>query len=127
MQKPIPVALAILAALLLLPGFRLTEDAPPAAIKYPKKVNAVLQAKCYDCHSNAGYIEEVRAALNWDTLDELPREEQLDKMRNIQRVLIERSMPPADFLEHEPERALNDKEYARLEKWAGKTVRRLGR
>ena len=124
MQRTIQLCGLLLAAFLLLPGF-IAGGKPK--VKYPKKVNAIIQAKCYGCHSPEGKSQKVKDALNWDELVKMPEDVQAKKITNIQKVLEENSMPPEKFLEKMPDKKLTDKERATLQKWAKKTAKKLAK
>ena len=58
--------------LLFLPAFFFLQSAttsvqePAAAkLKYPKKVNAIIQEKCYGCHSPEGKGDKAKQKLMW--------------------------------------------------------------
>ncbi len=121
MLKPFRVAGLLVAAMLLLPTFGAKDSRP---IKIPKKVNAIIQAKCYGCHSNDGN-QRPKDKLNWDALNGLSAEQQRAKLESILSVLQEGSMPPARFLEKNADKKLTEKETARLKKWATKAARKL--
>lgn len=124
MQKTFQLALLLLVTLVVLPSF-ITSDAP--SLKIPKKVNAVIQDKCYGCHSNDSKAQKAKDKLNWDSLTSLSKDEQLEKMQDIKGVLEEGSMPPGRFLEKMPEKKLTDKESAAMKKWAAKSVKKLSK
>lgn len=122
MKKTLQLSALLLAAFLLLPGFM----AKPKPY-FPKKVNAIIQAKCYGCHSADGKSQKAKDKLMWDDLAGMAKEQQLEKIQSIQKVLEKGSMPPEKFLEKMPEKKLTDKETAALAKWAGKTAKKLSK
>lgn len=122
MKKTFQLAALLLVAALALPGF-VGVDA--AKFKMPKKVNAIVQAKCFGCHSNDSKAQKAKDKLNWEDLATLPHDQQLEKMKSIVKVLGEGSMPPARFLEKMPDKKLTDKEMATMNKWASKLVKKL--
>jgi uncharacterized membrane protein len=122
MQKTIQLATVLLVSVVLLSGF-MAGDA--SKIKMSKKVDAIIQSKCYGCHSNEGKSDKVKEKLNWDVLSTLPMDQQLAKMKNIHEVIEKGTMPPDKFLEKMPEKKLTDKETATLKKWASKTIKKL--
>jgi len=103
--------------------------APPKAksVKYSKKVDAVIKAKCFGCHNSEGKAKKAMAKLKWDELTGLDQAEQLEKMKNIVGVLEKGSMPPARMVEKKPEMKLTDKETAILKKWSAKYSRKLSK
>lgn len=122
MKKTFQLAALLLVAALALPGF-VGVDA--TKFKMPKKVNAIVQAKCFGCHSNDSKAQKAKDKLNWEDLATLPQDQQLEKMKSIVKVLGEGSMPPARFLEKMPDKKLTDKEMATMNKWASKLVKKL--
>lgn len=103
--------------------------APPKAksVKYSKKVDAIIKAKCYGCHNSEGKAKKAMAKLKWDELTGLAQAKQLEKMKNIAGVLEKGNMPPARMLEKKPEMKLTDKETAILKKWSAKYSRKLSK
>lgn len=122
MKKTLPLAAVLMGAIMLLSGFMAGDT---SKIKMSKKVDAIIQAKCYGCHSNEGKSDKVKEKLNWDVLSTLPADQQLEKMKHIQGTLEEGSMPPKQFVEKMPEKKLTDKEADTLKKWAAKTIKKL--
>lgn len=125
MRKSIFPAGALLGALFLLPAFSPREA--PLADGYPKKIDAIIQAKCYGCHSADGRSQKAKDALMWDELEGLTHEQRLEKIHHIQEVLTKGAMPPARFLESNPDKALTEKERAKMLKWANKMERKLSK
>lgn len=125
MQHTVKLAAFVLAAFLLLPAF----STPPTGskVKFSKKVNAIIQNKCYGCHSADSKAQRAKDKLMWDDLAGLPEDQQLEKMKNIQKVLDKGSMPPERFLEKMPEKKLTDKEAKTMKKWASKTAKKLAK
>ncbi|MEZ4827850.1 MAG: heme-binding domain-containing protein [Bacteroidia bacterium] len=95
--------------------------------KMSKKANTVVQAKCYGCHSAEGKSDKAKQKLMWDDLSGLSAEAQLEKMKNIQKVLQEGTMPPKGFVERMPDKNLTDAERAVMQKWADKTVAKMSK
>ncbi|NUN99090.1 MAG: heme-binding domain-containing protein [Saprospiraceae bacterium] len=122
MKKTFQLATFFLAVTVLLAGFTVADT---TAFKMPKKVNAIVQAKCFGCHSNDSKAKKAMEKLNWETLAGLDQEKQLEAMKGILKVVEEGSMPPAKFLEKMPDKKLTDKEMATMKKWASKLVKKL--
>ncbi len=109
-------------------GFKpLEPPVAPAKGFYPKKVNAIIQDKCYGCHSTEGKNEKPKKALNWDELSNLPAKEQLEKTQQIIAVLEKGTMPPAFLVNRSPEKKLADKEVVKMKKWAVKLTKKLSK
>lgn len=129
MKKMLTFLPVLLLGLLFLPGHS-TPDLPEAdaagpKLKYSKKVNAIVQNKCYGCHSPQGRSDKAKEKLMWDDLPTLSPQEQSEKLKGIQHVLEEGSMPPARFLEGNPDKKLTDKEAASMKKWADKMAKKV--
>ncbi len=125
MKKSFYLFLLLLACVLVLPNA--TAPTPAPAIKYPKKVDAIIQAKCYGCHSPESRGEKARMKLNWDELATLPEAQQLEKIHMIEAVIEKGAMPPAGFVEKNPDMKLTEDETKRLQKWAMKTGKKLSK
>lgn len=128
MKNSLKLFLLLLVSAVILPGF--ISPNPPAAavkVKYSKKVNAIIQNKCYGCHSPESRGEKARKKLNWDELPGLDETQQLEKITSILGVLDKGAMPPKSFVEKDPSKALTEKETAQLKKWASKLSRKLSK
>ncbi len=126
MKQKILFFLLLAVGALALPSFN--NPKPPAGkIKYSKKANNVIQAKCYGCHSPNGKGEKARMKLNWDELQNLDQTQQLEKLKNIQAVASDGSMPPKFLVEKDPSKKLTAAEAAALQKWAKKTAKKLSK
>lgn len=122
MTKTIQLCFLLLVSFLLLPGF--SEKPKPY---FPKKVNAIIQAKCYGCHSADSKAQKAKDKLMWDDLAGMEKGAQLEKIQAIQKVLEKGSMPPEKFLEKMPEKKMTDKETKAMKKWADKTAKKLAK
>ena len=100
---------------------------PPAKFKYNKKIDQLIQAKCYGCHSAEGKSDKAKAALMWDDVPAMAAADQLHILEEILEVTGERAMPPKGMVERKPELALTDKEVANFQKWAQKMTKRVGK
>lgn len=129
MQKTVRFySLVVVAAIVFLPGlFTSDASAPAPGLKYPKKVDAVIQDKCFGCHNQNGKNEKAKQKLMWDQLLTLPANEQAATLGEIQETLEKGSMPPARFLENNPDKKLTDAEAALMKKWAAKAVKKASK
>ncbi len=122
----------LVSAAIILPSFTGSDghdsfdDAPPA-IKFSKKVDAVIKDKCYGCHSAEGKADKAKAALMWDDLAGLDGGMQAEKLKAIAKVLSEGSMPPKMMVEKMPEKKLTEKESALMTKWASKSTKKVSK
>jgi uncharacterized membrane protein len=95
--------------------------------KYSKKVNAVIQEKCYGCHSEQGRSDKAKEKLMWDNVPGMDADGQAHILEEILEVVEEGSMPPSRFLENNPDKKLTDDEKALMEKWAGKMHKKISK
>lgn len=95
--------------------------------KYSKKVNAVIQEKCYGCHSEQGRSDKAKEKLMWDNVPGMDADGQAHILEEILEVVEEGSMPPSRFLENNPDKKLTDDEKALMEKWAGKMQKKISK
>ncbi|MFM8346917.1 MAG: heme-binding domain-containing protein [Bacteroidota bacterium] len=104
----IPVATV---ALIALSGHRPAEAIEPikeadSMVVFTPEVRAIIDNKCYGCHSNNSKGAKARKKLNWDSLNLLSRAQKANKMDDVVEVLSEDEMPPQKFLEKEPGKKL---------------------
>ena len=130
MRKTLTLGLFLLAGLLIFQSYAV--PAPPdddagTQVKYSKKVNDIIQNKCYGCHSDKGRSDKAKDALMWDNLPGIAADEQAKTVAEILEVVEEGKMPPARFLEGNPDKKLTEKEAATLAKWAKKTAKKLAK
>jgi hypothetical protein len=125
MKNLILIPCLLVVSIFLFPSF----SHPPQLIKikFPKKVNAIIQDKCFGCHSPGSKAKKAFDKLNWDALSSLTATEQLSTVKNIQKVLEEGTMPPKRMLERNPDKKLTDKETAKLKKWSSKLANKLSK
>lgn len=132
MKKMLGFFVLVLSAALVLPAFTGSDghesfDDAPTAIKFSKKVDAVIKDKCYGCHSAEGKSDKAKAALMWDDLASLDGGMQAEKLKSISKVLSEGSMPPKMMVEKMPEKKLTEKESALMTKWATKSAKKAAK
>jgi len=138
------ILLAILAILLVMqlfcPEKNLSDENTHAiATRYevPEQVDQLLQAACYDCHSNktaypwyahvqpvawwiADHVEEGKSELNFSEFTKLPLAVQHNKLDEVVEVLEEGEMPLESYtyLGRHPEANLNNDQKGVLMAWA---------
>jgi uncharacterized membrane protein len=120
---------AIMIFTLLMSGYRTPGNvsSPPAKSFYPKKVNAVIQDKCFGCHNPEARNEKARRLLNFVDLPNQESAERLDKANKLMEVLDKGTMPPKFITDRTPEKKLTEKETALLQKWAKKVAKRAAK
>ena len=90
----------------------------PEAPALPADVKAIVQQKCYGCHNADSKNEKGKAKLDWDALEAAKKAKSLATMGKINEALEEGSMPPARFLESNPDKKLTTEEVATLMQWS---------
>ncbi len=113
--SPFLGAFLLLFAVLLLSS---TSEAPARKFKFTKKVDTIVQSKCYGCHSEKGRGQKAKDKLMWDDLAGMSVEDRVKKMELIQAVVEKGAMPPKRMVERKPELKLTEKETKALKKWA---------
>ncbi len=98
---------------------RLTE------IEFPAEVKAIIDKKCYGCHSLDGQSKDAKESLMWDSIPRYTKVKQVAKLNDIIGVLDEGSMPPKEFIEQEPEAKLSREQNRILKSWAEKAADEL--
>ncbi len=94
-------------------------------IKFPKKVQSVIDKSCFGCHSEKGRSDDAKDALRWDMLEEYDKSKLVSIFDEIIEVTEKQEMPPEKFLERQPDAKPTDDEYAMLMKWAEKEADKL--
>ncbi len=131
MKKFLAYAFLLAGGLFLLPSFS-SEPAAPVEVaafklKYPKKVDALIKDKCYGCHSPNARFDKSKNALNWDNLTSMSGSDLAHELGEIQEVVEKGSMPPAQFLQNNPDKKLTDAEAMLLKKWAMKAAKKAAK
>lgn len=94
-------------------------------IHYPAKVKSIIDAKCYDCHSEKGDDDEAKEELLWDNLNKLSKMDLLFSMDAIIESIEEGEMPPEDHIKKHPKDALSKEEAKLLIEWADAIAAKL--
>ncbi len=104
----------------------------------PLKIQSILKKSCYDCHSNstrypwygsvqpaawflAHHIEEGKAELNFDEYESYSIRKQISKLRAIEGVMEDHSMPLSSYTFLHPDTKLSDVDRAAIRSWAVET------
>ncbi len=85
---------------------------------YPVAVRAVVDKKCYGCHSLKGKSQDAKDALMWDSLPGLQKGKIVATLDHIIEVLDENKMPPEEMLKKYPDAKLLQVEKDLLRQWA---------
>lgn len=87
-------------------------------LTYPPKIRAIIDLKCYDCHSEKGKDKEAKEELLWDDLGKLSKMDLMYTMDAIVESIEEAEMPPKDYIQDHPKAALTKEEAKLLIEWA---------
>ena len=91
----------------------------------PENVNDVLQTSCFGCHNSEGRNDDAKDALELDNWDGYRLTKKIGVLSEIIEVLEEDKMPPARFLESNPDRRLTEDQKKLVIDWANEESRRL--
>ena len=91
----------------------------------PDDVNEVLQTSCFGCHNNEAGSKDAREAFNLETWNEYRLTKKIGLLGEISEVVQEGKMPPARFLESNPDRKLTEAQKKLIIEWAEKESRNL--
>jgi hypothetical protein len=127
MKTPIKISILLVLTLFLFVRARYNDHAKDvsvrqAAITFPADVKAVIDNKCYGCHSKDGRSEEAKQDLLWDSIPLYTKDRQIAVLDDISEVLEKGKMPPEKMIEMHPEAALTPEQKAVLKTWAETTA-----
>lgn len=94
-------------------------------ITFPTDVKAVIDNKCYGCHSLESRSDDAKKKLFWDSIPLYPKDRQIEVLDDISEVLEKGEMPPEKFLEKFPEAAISPEQSALIKSWAETTADEL--
>jgi uncharacterized membrane protein len=101
------------------------KEAKMEEIDMPENVKAVVDNKCFGCHSEESQSDKAKEKLRWDQLDQLSKAKLVTTFGNIEEVLDKGKMPPEKFLERRPEKKLTDEERQILKSWVVSSAENL--
>ncbi|MGE5421088.1 MAG: hypothetical protein ACM3UT_12940 [Chloroflexota bacterium] len=112
------VVLAIIAGIFFIQSSPAEQITNVQAGFYPVAVKAVIDKKCYGCHSDKGKSQDAKDALMWDSLPGLTKIKIVATMEDIIEVLEKDHMPPEEVVKKYPEMHLLTEENELLRSWA---------
>lgn len=112
------IVLAIIAGIFFIQGSPVKQITREQAGFYPVAVKAVIDKKCYGCHSDKGKSQDAKDALMWDSLPGLSKIKIVATMEDIIEVLEKNQMPPEEVVDKYPEMRLLSEENELLRSWA---------
>ena len=128
MKTSIKISLLLIITIALFVRARYSDHAKDVSMRYqagitiPADVKAVIDNKCYGCHSKDGRSEEAKQDLLWDSIPLYPKERQIAVLDDISEVLEKGKMPPEKMIEMHPEAALTPDQKALIKNWAETTA-----
>lgn len=137
MRRLRPLLMLVITAVIAAQFVPVDRDNPPesAPLAAPAEVMAVLQASCFDCHSNrtawpwysrvapvswwvAHHVEEGREHLNFSHWGNLTPQEQRHARKEVSEEVREGKMPLPSYVRGHRDAALDDAERELLLRWA---------
>jgi uncharacterized membrane protein len=95
------------------------------SIALPADVKAVVDNKCYGCHSVKGMSAEAKEDLMWDSIPLYDKDRQIAVLDDIGDVVAKGDMPPEKFVQMHPEAKLTADEVKLIRDWAESTADEL--
>jgi uncharacterized membrane protein len=131
MKTSIKISLLLIFTVALFVRARYTDHAKDvtlrqqAEITFPADVKAVIDNKCYGCHSKDGRSEEAKEHMMWDSIPLYPQDRQIEVLDDIAEVLEKGKMPPEKMIEMHPEAKLSPDQVTLIKNWAETTADEL--
>jgi mono/diheme cytochrome c family protein len=91
----------------------------------PEDVQQVFSNSCYDCHSAGSSNVKGKSKLNFSSWNELSAAKKVGKLESISEVVKSGDMPPARYLEKNPDKALSQESKDLLSKWIQEESKKL--
>lgn len=116
------VFFALLTGLFFVSVSALATDIPSKAKgnEMPENVKTIIDNSCFGCHNTDSRNEDAKKDLDFNTLGELTKMQQIKAYKEIVEILEKQEMPPKKFLERFPEKNISDEDRAVLIDWAKK-------
>lgn len=100
---------------------------PDGPVTMTDDVKALVDNSCYGCHNSEATNERAVRDLNFDVLDSLTLVQKIGALNHIAQEVGEKKMPPARFLENNPDKALSDEDIQTLTDWVQNQIGSLAR
>jgi uncharacterized membrane protein len=94
-------------------------------VKMPDDVKAIIEKSCFGCHNTDSKNDKAKEKLDLKTLDSLTKNKMIATLKDISETIEENEMPPAKFLEKNPDKKLTDAEKKILMDWANSEAKAL--
>ena len=122
MKKTISILMIAGCTCLVFTAFILN---PAPGATFPEEVDKILKASCYGCHSDEGSNKRAPLVLNFDKWDEYKVTKKISRLNNICEMVGKNKMPPAKFLDKNPDKALSDQQRKLICDWTMKESEKL--
>ena len=99
--------------------------ADSVVIQYTGRIKAIIDEKCYDCHSEKGEDEDAKKDLLWDELPKLDKTDQVYALDAIVESVEKGDMPPPKHVRWNPNKKLTQEEAKLLMDWANDLADKL--
>lgn len=88
-------------------------------LEMSEDVQTIIDNTCFGCHHTDSKNEKGKKKLNFDSFGgDYSSIKSASKLKKIAEVVTDGDMPPKKFLEHYPEKALNEDQKILLSEWA---------
>jgi uncharacterized membrane protein len=91
----------------------------------PDDVKAIIEKSCFGCHNTDSKNDKAKEKLDLKTFDSLTKNKMIASLKEITETIEENEMPPAKFLEKNPDKKLTDAEKKILMDWANSEAKAL--
>ncbi len=122
MKKKIVIVVAVGILFLAFQSFRPDSSAEPV---FPEEVTTILKTSCFACHSTGSNADKALEAVNFEEWDSYRLTKKVGILDEMTEVLEEGKMPPARFLERNPDAALTDAQRKFLVDWTKQESEKL--
>ena len=91
----------------------------------PDNVKAIIEKSCFGCHNTDSKNDKAKEDLDFKAFDSLSKPQMIHALKEIGETVKENEMPPAKFLEKNPDKKLTDAEKKILLDWASSEAKSL--
>lgn len=125
MKKNLKMSTVLFALLMISMSF-INKPEPPKVnslaveqegITFPENIQAIIDAKCMNCHKPDARNEKAKEKLQWEKVAKMNKEEQSHLIAELFEVLEEGKMPPPRMVERNPKIKLTEDETKALMTW----------
>jgi hypothetical protein len=98
---------------------------PLKPVNMPDNVKAIIDKSCFGCHNTDSKNDKGKEKLNLSTFDTMTKSKMIATYKGMAEVVEENEMPPAKFLEKNPDKKLSDADKKILIDWANNEAKAL--